>query len=215
MACYFTSVDASQTLQLRYTASIDCRDDLGQFHGVFSENGDEESRSDAPISDEFYDEGRAATILEMTAFCPPQLVGICAGFQDLICEKYNDGRGRKCVHTAKDALFMTLPVLKHGGAWYFLARMLRQKTSAFERMIVRFKRMLSVPVYEQHVKYQTKRWSTKMLHEKNNLFKNYPMARYAANVTFQPSFRPSGSIEEGKNILVGSSCCKHIWWRSQ
>ena len=166
-------------------------------------NSDEENGSDAPIFDKFYEEGGAAAILEMTNFSPPQFVGIWAGFQDLINENYNVGRGRKCAHAAKDVLFMALSVLKHGGAWDFLARMFGQKTSAFERMIVRFIQMLSEPVYEQYVTYQTKRWSMKMLQNNKTLFKNYPMARYATDVTFQPSCRPSGSIEEGKKYYSG------------
>ena len=97
-------------------------------------------------------------------------------------------------------LFMTLAVLKHDGAWDFLARMFGQKPSVSERMIVRFILMLSEPVYEQYVVYQTKRWSMKMLHDKNCMFKNYPMARYATDVTFSPLFRPSGTIVEGKMV---------------
>lgn len=97
---------------------------------------------------------------------------------------------------------MALSVLKHGRAWDFLARMFGQKTSAFERMIVRFIRMLFEPVYEQYA-YQTKRWSMKMLHNNNNLLKNYPMKRYSMEVTFQPSYRPSGSIAEGKKYFSG------------
>ena len=125
-------------------------------------------------------------------------MGIWVGFQNVIAENYNVERGRKCAPTAKDVLFMTLAVLQHGGAWDFLARMFGQKTSAFERMIVRFIGMLSKPVYEQYVVYQTKRRSMKMLHNNNRMFQNYPMVRYATDVTFQPSFQPSGSIEEGK-----------------
>ena len=38
---------------------------------------------------------------------------------------------------------------------------------------------------------------------KNIGFKNYPMSRYATDVTFQQSFRPSGSFEEGKVYFSG------------
>ena len=134
----------------------------------------------------------------MTNFNPAQFIGIWAGFESLILENYNFGRGRKCEHKPKDVLFMVLSVLKHGGTWDFLARMFGQKTSAFERMILRFIKMLSEAVYEHYVNNQTKRWSMKELHANGHILKNYPMARYATDVTFQPSFRPSGSIEEGK-----------------
>ena len=43
----------------------------------------------------------------------------------------------------------------------------------------------------------------KELHANGHVFKNYPMARYATDVTFQPAFRPSGSVEEGKRYYSG------------
>ena len=33
--------------------------------------------------------------------------------------------------------------------------------------------------------------------------KTYPMARYTTDVTFQPDFRPSGSVKEGKRYYSG------------
>ena len=213
MASSFTSSDATQALQLLSTAAIDRRNELELFEGLYPDKSDEDNGSDAHFFDKFYEEGGAAAILEMTNFSPPQFVGIWAGSQDVVAENYNVGRGRKCAHSAKDVLFMTLAVLKHGGSWDFLARMFGQKTSAFERMIVQFIRMLYEPVYEQYVVYKTKRWSMKMLHDNNRMFKNYPMARYAIDVTFQPSFRPSESIEEG-NVLVKSTNYTDSRWRS-
>ena len=61
----------------------------------------------------------------------------------------------------KDVLFMVLAVLKHGGTWEFLARMFGQKTSAFERMVLRFIKLLSEPLYEHYVSNQTTKWSMK------------------------------------------------------
>ncbi len=135
---------------------------------------------------------------------PAQFIGIGTGFENLISENYNVGRGRKSIQSPKDVLFMTLSVLKHGGTWDFLAKMFGQKTPAFERLIVRFVRILSEHLYGQYVTYRHTRWSMKALSENNKLFKEYPMARYATDVTFQPCFRPSGSLEEGKNILVAN-----------
>ena len=76
--------------------------------------------------------------------------------------------------------------------------MFGQKTSAFERMVLRFIQLLSELFYEHYVSNQTTRWSMKELHANGHVFKNYPMARYATDVTIQPAFRPSGSVEEGK-----------------
>ena len=81
--------------------------------------------------------------------------------------------------------------------------MFGQKTSAFQRLIVRFIRILSEPLYEQYVTYYHKSWSMKTLSENYKLFKKYLMARYATDVTFHPSSRPSGSLEEGKKYFSG------------
>ena len=54
-------------------------------------------------------------------------------------------------------LLRALAVLKHGGTWDFLARMFGQKTSAFERIVLRFIHFLSEAVYEHYVTNQTKR----------------------------------------------------------
>ena len=102
MASSFTSSDAAEALQLLSTAAIDRRNELKLFEGLHPDNSDEDNGSDAPILEKFYEEGRAAAILEMTNFSPPQFLGIWAGFQDIIAENYKVGRGRKCVHKAKD-----------------------------------------------------------------------------------------------------------------
>lgn len=39
--------------------------------------------------------------------------------------------------------------------------------------------------------------------DNNKLFKEYLRERYATDVTFQPSFRPSGSLQEGKKCFSG------------
>ena len=201
----FTAREAAQTLQLLSTAAIERRNELELYDTAPLEDTDEDNGTDLPIYDQFYDQGGSRAIVEMINFSPAQFLGIWAGFQDLIYENYNVGRGRKSTHTPKDVLFMTLSVHKHGGTWDFLAKMFGQKTSAFERLIVRFIRILSEPVYEQYVTYCHKRWSMKELSDKGKLFKEYPMARYATDVTFQPSFRPSGSLEEGKKTSVANT----------
>ena len=97
-------------MQFLSTAAIDRRSELELFEGLHPDNNDEDNGSDAPMFDKFCEEGSAAAILEMTNFPPPQFVEIWAGFQDVIAKNYNVGWGRKCAHTAKDVLFMTLAV---------------------------------------------------------------------------------------------------------
>ena len=137
MAC-FSSHDAAQALQLLATASIDRRNELEAFEDERPEDSDEDNGTHAPIVDRFYEQGGAKAIVEMTKFNPAQFIGIWAGFEALILEKYNVSRGRKCARKPKDVLFMVLAVLKHEGTWDVLARMFGQKTSAFGRMVLRF-----------------------------------------------------------------------------
>ena len=98
---------------------------------------------------------------------------------------------------------MTLAVLKHGGKWDFLARMFSLSASSFERLVMKFVHLISEAVYESYVDYQARKWSVDLLKPKDRRFRNYPMARFATDVTFQPRFRPSGSIEEGKKYFSG------------
>ena len=77
------------------------------------------------------------------------------------------------------------------------------KGPTFERMIMKFIDIISYPVFEHYVEYQGKKWKMAYMAGKNIGFKNYPMARYATDVTFQQSFRPSGSLEEGKLYFSG------------
>ena len=40
------------------------------------------------------------------------------------------------------------------------------------------------------------------LYESRRIFRQYPMALYVTDVTFQPSFRTSGGVEERKKHLA-------------
>ena len=98
---------------------------------------------------------------------------------------------------------MTLAVLKQGGQWDYLAKMFSLKGPTFERMIMKFIDIISYPVFEHYVEYQGKKWKMELMSRKKIGFKNYPIARYATDVTFQQSFRRSGSVEEGKLYFSG------------
>ena len=70
--------------------------------------------------------------------------------------------------------------------------------ATFERIILKFVAIISGPIYENYVSHQARRWSMKKMVHTNALFRNYPMARYATDVTFQPSNRLSGNLSESK-----------------
>lgn len=93
---------------------------------------------------------------------------------------------------------MTLAVLKHGWQWDFMAQMFSLKGPSIERMKMKFIDIVSLLVYENYVELQAKKWKMAYIEEKNVGFKNFPMARYATDVTFEQSFRPSESVGEGK-----------------
>ena len=117
--------------------------------------------------------------------------------------RYNTGRGRKSVHTGKEVLFMTLCVMKHGGQWDFLAKTFGLKGPSFERLIMKFIEIISLPVYQHYVEAQAGKCTMDKLYESRRNFRQYPMALHATDVTFQPSFRPSGSMQEGKKYFSG------------
>lgn len=134
----FSSHEAAQAPQLLSSSAIDRRNDLEQFETECPGDSGDDKGTDAPIFDQFYDQGGAKSIVEMTNSNAAQFIGILAGFESLILENYKVWRGHKCAHKPEVVLLMVLAVLKHGGTWDFLARMFSQKTSAFVRMVLRF-----------------------------------------------------------------------------
>ena len=107
--------------------------------------------------------------------------------------------------TPQDLLFMTLVVLKHDGEWHFMARTFNMKGPTFERLVVGFVVALSDYFYEHGVTQVEQDFPMQALIEKQQLFSTFTSARYATDVTFQMSFRPSGNIQEGKNIIAAST----------
>ena len=79
-----------------------------------------------------------------------------------------------------------------------MGKMYNMKAETFERIIQKFVAIISGPVYEHYVSHQARKWSMKKMIDTNALFRGYPMARYATDVTFQPSNRPSGNLSESK-----------------
>ena len=89
---------------------------------------------------------------------------------------------------------MTLAVLKTGRQWDFLAKTFSLKGPTFERMALKFRDIISDPVFEHYVEYKCKNWNIELMSGKKIGFKKYRIARYATDVTFQRHFRPSGSV---------------------
>ena len=198
-----TQSQAATALQLLADAAVERNNEISRYEQDDAAETDEDVDSESPTFDRFYEQGGSAAIIEMTNFDPTQFLGIWCGFEKIIMVRYNTGRGRKSVHTGKDVLFMTLCVMKHEGQWDFLAKMFGLKGPSFEKLIMKFIEIISLPVYQHYVEAQAGKRTMDKLYESRRNFCQYPMALYATDVTFQPSFRPSGSMEEGKKYFSG------------
>lgn len=162
------------------------------------ETSDNENGTECPHFDRFYEEGGAEAIIKLTNFDPEQFLRIWGNLSPFVAAEYNVGRGRKSPISGKDAFFMVLVVLKHGGAWDFLAKIFGLKGPTFEAFINKFVNLISFEMYSIAVNALAKKYKMGKLLERKTVFKTFPYARYATDVTFQQSYRPSGSLQEAK-----------------
>lgn len=72
----------------------------------------------------------------------------------------------------------------------------------FERLVMRFVRMISDHAYVCLVVKNTEFRSMNQKMEEKMVFKYFPFARFATDVTFQREIRPNGNIQEGKRDLA-------------
>ncbi|KAF0703053.1 hypothetical protein AaE_015577 [Aphanomyces astaci] len=110
-----------------------------------------------------------------------------------------DGRGRKPKTTPQDALFMTLVILKHYQTWDKHAVDFDLKAPTLEKIIMRVIDIASPALYEAFVTMPT----MQELMDRGTTFAHYPYAKYATDVKFQPSHRPSGRFGEQKHYYSG------------
>ena len=123
--------------------------------------------------------------------------------EDYVSKNWNVGRGKRTLYKAQDVLFMTHTVLKHGQQWNFTARLFSVKCSTFERLITGFLRMLSEYMYDICVARVEEKWTMAKCRLEDRAFSNSEYGRYAVDVNFQQSNRPSGSVSEGKRYFSG------------
>ena len=98
---------------------------------------------------------------------------------------------------------MLLTVLKHGGNWDFLAQMFKVKGPTFEKIICRFMNIVWEVLYELTVEQAGKQWKMSQYFSSKKTFKNFKYARYATDVTFLNTNRPSGNLQEAKSYYSG------------
>lgn len=78
----------------------------------------------------------------------------------------------------------------------FLSTMFNCKGSNFERLITHFI-TLTVPIFKRKmIDIVERKYTTTKLNERGIIFEKYPHARYATEVRFQKSNRPSGDMQE-------------------
>ena len=164
---------------------MDCGNELRQYDDDSDHfDPDKSVDSNAPIFDRVYEQGGSAAILEMTNFDPKTFFGMWSGFQGVISQGYNAGRGRTSIHSGKEVLFMTMCVEKHGGQWEFLSKKFGLKGPSFEKLIMKFVDLLWLPVYEHYVEHQGTKWTMTAVSDVGRLFRHFPVARYATDENF-------------------------------
>lgn len=133
--------------------------------------------------------------------------------REFVGTNWNTGRGKRNSYKAKEVLLMTMVTLKNGGKWDFHGRMFGINASTFERDIIKFIDTVAEHWYLSCVIDQVDRHTMKELIDGGRDLKTHKSARYATDVTFQPTWRLSGSLEEAKNILVGKTHYMGLRWR--
>ena len=190
---------AAAALQLLADPAVERDNEIAQFspHRL-SFSSDDDADSPCPLFDTFYNEGGAEAIRSMTNVLPRNFELLWNHLSEYVTQTYNVGRGQRSKVSGKDALFITMTVLKHGGQWDMLARVFSMKGPTFEGLVTRFVSLISQFVFDCFVEKVGELNKISDLRTSQQNLKSFPEAPYATDVTFQQAFRPSGSIEEGK-----------------
>lgn len=164
---------------------------------------DDDLDRECPIFDKFYAADGNAGIRRLTNFTAAEFRELYAKIHEGLVTRWNVGRGRKTVQTPMDVFFMTLVVLKTGGAWDVVSRVFEIKTPTFDRMITGFLPVAAKVLCERFVEPVAQAYSMQCLEEGNTRFQYFPTAIEAIDVTFQQANRPSGNMQEGKKYFSG------------
>lgn len=196
--------DACNALKLLADAAANRQAELDEYKEDDEHpESEEEIDSESPVLDQFFAEGGAEAILQMTNFSLPEFNGIWDLIRTHVATHWNVGRGKKSSFKAKDVLLMTLTVLKHGGSWDFLSKMFKIKGPTFERTVMTFVDVIEPFLFKQSVANWEKKFTMDRLMADKTVFKYSKHALYATDVTFQQSNRPSGNHEEAKGYFSG------------
>ena len=90
--------------------------------------------------------------------------------------KRNKGRGKRCKQSRKDAMFMLLTVLKHGGQWDFLELMFTVSAASFKRVVVTMLEIVCDYACKHFVEDMLRKYCVSVLDDITALFRYYPYA---------------------------------------
>ncbi|OWZ09797.1 hypothetical protein PHMEG_00017446 [Phytophthora megakarya] len=164
------------------------------FGNVARHVEDESLDSESPILAQFVASGGDDTLKGMTNFSSPELDALWALVESAVTIAWTQGRGRKPSVSGKDALFITLTVLKHFDTWHKHAIDFNMAVSTLEKIVHRVLQTIEPVSYSQLVERVK---MSKQIQE-GNTFSKYPHALYATDVKFPPAYRPTGRFTEQK-----------------
>lgn len=98
---------------------------------------------------------------------------------------------------------MASPVLKHGGTWMLLSKMLKMSTATFQSLIVKYIHQASDPIYNHWIDENVKSKKMTELFKEELWFRNYPFAKCTIDIIFQQCNRPYVSLSEAKSYSSG------------
>ncbi|KAG2917183.1 hypothetical protein PC117_g17530 [Phytophthora cactorum] len=110
---------------------------VANFEDVARHVEEEASDSGSPIPAEYTALGGDDTLKGMTNFSAPELDALWALVEPAVTITWTQGRGRKPSVSGKDALFITLIVLKHYDTWQKHATDFNIGMSPLEKMVHR------------------------------------------------------------------------------
>ena len=200
----FNAQDANTALHLLSEVALQREEEISNYNIVPDQDeSDNEADSPCPYFDQFFENGGTTAIIDMCNFDANEFELLWQLVETHVTQNYNTGRGKKSHVSGKDMLFMFLTTLKHGGHWDILGRVFKIKGPTFERMMTKYVAMISSYLYDLLVTKISSEFSMSTLTDAQQKFRQFPEALYAVDVTFQQSYRPSGSLQEGKIFFSG------------
>ncbi|ETW03784.1 hypothetical protein H310_05150 [Aphanomyces invadans] len=171
---------------------------LGDYGDAVDEENDTVTYSN-PVIDNVIEESGAEGFRTLTNFNPMEFEIVWSVVETELQARWNDSRGRKSKTTPKNALFITLVIMKYYQTWEKHALDFDNKAPTLEKIVLRVVEVVSPLIYNYFVVMPT----MEQIHVSGHPFANYPYAKYATDVKFQPSHRPAGGFGEQKHYFSG------------